>query len=315
MQSPFRKWMSALLALGCLAFSFSLWAAEKFASPEQAQQALVQALAGADPESALKKIFGPEASDLWTSGDAAQDQERRQAFLKRAAEQSSWSPLGKDRTVLLVGQDQWSFPIPLKRQGKSWAFDTKTGREEILNRRIGANELDAIAGAEDYARAQQEYFQQDRNGDGVKEYAQRFVSDPGQKNGLYWDSKDPRATSPVGPAIGQATIQDLPGGERRLIHHGYYFQALGEQSKKAPGGAKSFIQDGKQTQGFALLAYPMSYGSSGIMSFLVGPDGRVLQKDLGRGTAKTALKMTEYDPDSSWKPVHQISANRPIIKP
>lgn len=314
MKLNLQKTLRAFLALTCFGLSPALHALEKFASPELAQQSLVQAVSSADPEASLKKIFGGDASDLWTSGDPAQDQASKKAFLARLAEKSSWAPLGKDRTVLLAGNDNWSFPVPLQRQGKSWTFDTKTGREEILNRRIGGNELDAIAAAQDYARAQNEYFSQDRNGDGVKEYAQAFLSNPGEKNGLYWDSKDPRDTSPIGPAIGQVTIQDLPDGKKRLVYHGYYFEALSEQSKRAPGGAKKFIQDGKQTQGFGLVAYPVDYGRSGTMSFIVGKDGQVLQKDLGKRTAKVAAKMTDFDPDSGWKPAFQVSANRPIMK-
>ena len=302
-----RKTLSTLLALGCLALSPTLQAAEKFATPEAAQQSLVQAISSSDPQAGLKKI-------LWTSGDPTQDQEQRKAFLDRVAQKSSWAPLGKDRSVLYAGNDHWSFPVPLQRQGKSWAFDIKTGREEILNRRIGGNEIDAIAAAQDYARAQNEYYSQDRNGNGVQEYAQAFLSQPGQKDGLYWDSKDPRDTSPIGPAIGQVTIQDLPDGRRRLVHHGYYFETLSEQSKRGPGGAKKFIQDGKQTQGFGLVAYPVEYGRSGIMTFIVGSNGQVLQQDLGKRTEKEASGMKEFDPSSAWKPAYEVSANRPIIK-
>lgn len=264
---------------------------QKFSSPEVAVQSLVAAVKSPDTSEALQKMLGKEEKDLWTSGDPAADEAAKKRFLQRISEKQNIVAIRDDRSILYAGNDGWSFPIPLVKTGKDWSFDLKTGREEILNRRIGANENDAIEAAKDYVRAQKEYAQKDRDGNGIPEYAQKFISDPGQKNGLYWPSQDPQDASPVGPGIMEkATQVSGKNGENLLLYHGYYFRMLPTKEKDP-------------TKEPVLIGYPATWGNSGVMSFLVNPDGTILQKNLGKDTEKLAANPQEWTKDKSWKAV------------
>jgi len=204
----------------------------------------------------------------------------------------------------VIGKDDWPFPIPLVKKGDSWFFDTEKGREEVLNRRIGQNELSTIQTMLAIVDAQREYAVKDLDGDGVPEYARKFMSDPGKKNGLYWETKEGEELSPLGPAAAQAREEGYKkSGNKPIPFHGYYYRILESQGKNAAGGAYDYVVKGKMIGGFAVVAYPAKYGNSGVMTFLVNHDGVVYQKDLGKITAKTANAMKKFDPDSTWKKV------------
>ncbi len=288
--------LASALLFTSLSFLSSAAAQEKFPSPQAAGDALVQAAKTPDPTVSLEKIFGPGTKGLLSTGDPARDQENRARFLQRISEKRQWVDLGPNHSVLFAGNDGWSFPVPLARKDKDWSFDVVTGRQEILNRRIGADENDAIKAIKDYLRAQQEYARLNPGAGGAPQYAQKFISDPGQKNGLYWSGPD----SPVGPGILAAQAKDTaaPG---MLFHRGYYFRILKMQGKGAAGGAKPYVKDGKMSEGFALIAYPAKWSETGLMTFLVNQDGKILEKNLGKETPAFTLKLIAYDPDKTWK--------------
>jgi hypothetical protein len=205
-----------------------------------------------------------------------------------------------------VGKDDWPLPIPIRKKGSAWFFDTKAGKEEMLNRRIGRNELNTIDVLEAYVVAQREYAGKDRDGDGVYPYAQKFWSTPGKKDGLYWEAKEGEEASPFGPLSARAAQEGYKRKgkpEKPSPYYGYYFKILKAQGKNAPGGAYDYVVKGNMIFGFGLVAYPAKYGSSGIMTFIVNQEGVVYQKDLGKGTAKAAGSIKRYDPDPTWKKV------------
>jgi hypothetical protein len=216
-----------------------------------------------------------------------------------------WRRMPDGGQILLVGADNFPFPIPLKKNdGGQWFFDTAAGKDEILNRRIGRNELAIIEVCEAVADAEAEYFSGVHDGETTKQYALKFISDPGKQNGLYWKSPEGQPESPLGPLAAFATSEGYTAKpEGHTPFHGYYFRMLKGQGKNAPGGAKDYVVDGKMVGGFAFVAYPAEYGNSGVMTFMINQDGVVLQKDLGKTTTETATAMTEFDPDSSWSPV------------
>ena len=276
---------------------------ETFPSPEAAAQALVDAL-GKNDRGRLSAIFGPGSDAVISSGDDVADRAARSRFIKEYADRNTLEKAGEDKVILQVGNDDWPFPIPIVRNGSAWRFDTAAGKEEILNRRIGANELRVIELLDAYVAAQREYASRDRRGDGVYAYAQRIASTPETKDGLYWKAREGEEPSPLGPLAAEAGREGYArkGGSRNAApFHGYYFRILKGQGKHAPGGSYSYIVRGNMILGFAMVAYPARYGSSGIMTFLVNQDGVVYQKDLGKNTAKAADGMRTYDPDSSWK--------------
>ena len=279
---------------------------KSFASAEEAVKAAIAA-ARADTEQDLLAIFGPKAKDLISSGDPVADKQRREAFIKAYDEKNRLVGEGAAMT-LVVGSNDWPFPIPLVKKGEGWVFDTEKGREEVLNRRIGDNELSAIQVSLAYCDAQREYAQKDRDGDGLVEYAQKLRSDPGKKNGLYWEAKTGEEVSPLGPFAARAVKEGYAGSakaDKPAPYHGYYYRILSAQGKDAPGGAYSYLIKGNMIGGFALVAYPAEYGNSGVMTFIVNHDGKVFQKDLGEKTASAAAAMKEYNPDSSWAEVKQ----------
>jgi hypothetical protein len=278
--------------------------ARAFASPDDASNALVTAVKAGDRDG-LIAIFGPDSKEIIFSGDPVQDKNIGNAFAAGYDVMHRWRRMPDGGQILLVGADNFPFPIPLKKNdGGQWLFDTAAGKDEILNRRIGRNELAIIEVCEAVADAQAEYFSGVHDGETTKQYALKFISDPGKQNGLYWKSPEGQPESPLGPLAAFATSEGYTAKpEGHTPFHGYYFRTLKGQGKNAPGGAKDYVVDGKMVGGFAFVAYPAEYGNSGVMTFMINQDGVVLQKDLGKTTTETATAMAEFDPDSSWSPV------------
>jgi hypothetical protein len=285
-----------------------------FASPEEAVQALVAA-AKAKDQAAMNAIFGPERDKL-LSGDPVEDSNALERFAARLQTSATIEKVNDAKSTLLVGADHWPFPIPLVQAAGQWRFDTAAGIEEILNRRIGHNELSAIMTCRAYVIAQWEYFTQANNTseDSVAVYAQRFVSTPGKRDGLYWDTVGGQDPSPFGALVAEARGEGYGPGKqaatqgekpKRAPYHGYYFKILTRQGPHAPGGKFDYIINGHMIAGYALIAYPDKWGSSGIMTFIVSQQGRVYEKNLGPNTASLAEAITEYDPDPGWTLVKQ----------
>lgn len=272
-----------------------------FASPDQAGNALLEAAKSGD-QNALLAIFGPDSKDIVSSGDAVQDKATVDSFVAAYGTMHRWRKMMDDVQILLVGADNFAFPIPLKKNaGGQWFFDEVAGRDEILARRIGRNELAVIDVCAALADAQAEYFSQPRDGASTRQYAQRFISDAGKQNGLYWESLEGQPRSPLGPLVAFATGEGYSAKpSSHAPFHGYYFHVLNGQGSHAPGGAKNYMVDGKMIGGFAFVAYPAEYGNSGVMTFIINKDGVLLQKDLGKATAETAAAMSQFDPDASW---------------
>lgn len=273
-----------------------------FASPEDAGKALAEATK-ADNREALLAIFGPESKDYIYSGDAAEDKVSFEGFASDYDAMHRWRKLDDGSELLITGADNKAFPIPLKKNAAGqWYFDTAAGKEEIMARRIGRNELAAIDVCAAIADAQRQYFSQPH--DGAKQYAQKFISDEGKQDGLYWPSPEGQPKSPLGPLVVFATAQGFQAKpDAHQPFHGYYFKMLDKQGPDAKGGAKSYVVNGKMTGGFAVAAYPAKYGDSGIMTFLIDQSGVVYQKDLGKTTEEVAIAMTEFDPDKTWTAV------------
>jgi hypothetical protein len=298
--------IAALLLFVAMGDSESATVAQKtFASAEEAVKAAVAA-ARSDNDKEMLAIFGTQAKEVLFSGDAVADKQRRGEFLAAYDEKNRLVTEGEN-TILIVGKQDWPFPIPLVKKGQSWIFDTNKGKEEILNRRIGENELFTIQVMLAIVDAQREYAIKDRNRDGLLEYAQKFPSDPGKKNGLYWEAKQGEPQSPLGPIMTRARSEGYKGKPSTTPspYHGYYYRILTAQGKNAPGGAYSYLWRGKMIGGFAVVAYPAEYGNSGVMTFIVNHDGKVFQKNLGPNTASIARSMKEYDPDSTWTEVKE----------
>jgi hypothetical protein len=268
-----------------------------FNSPEAASDALISALKASD-EKALLEILGPDAKEIISSGDPAEDEATRTNIVKKYEEMHRLvkEPAG---TMLYIGAENWPTPIPLVDKGGVWYFNTDAGKHEILFRRIGQNEMSAIRVCQELVAAQNEYFAKEHN-----EYAQKFTSDEGQHDGLYWLGTDNQFESPIGPLVANA---GTGGGLAKDLHtppapfHGYLFRIITRQGKGAPGGAADYIVAGKMTGGFAFVAYPAEYRNSGVMTFIVGKDGVVYEKDLGKKTDIAAKSIKSYDPDKSWQ--------------
>jgi len=281
-----------------------------FSTPEEAMQAIAE-VAKAQDRGALTKILGPDADQL-LSGDAVEDNDDLEHFATAVQESAELRKNDEAKYTLVVGKNKWPFPIPIVKQGDQWLFDTKAGLEEILNRRIGDNELAAIATCRAYALAQWEYYTEgDWDHDDVAEYARKFTSSPGEHDGLYWETSESEKPSPLGKLVAAArtegyapqglTQRESRSNEARAPFHGYYLQILTRQGSHAPGGKYSYIINGNMIAGYALVAYPAKWGNSGVMTFIINQQGRVYEKNLGPNTAKTAGAMTQYDPDPSWK--------------
>jgi hypothetical protein len=307
----FVKRVRGLFPSGCfLTLTFALLACpvagqqsgqKTYTSPGEAADAMIAA-AKAGNTDALLQIFGPEGKDLLSSGDEVADKNGRNNIVQRYEQMHRLVREPDDTVTVYMGAENWPFPIPLVKKGNLWYFDTPAGKQEVLYRRIGKNELATIDVCHAIVDAQKQYESETHDGDTVKQYALKIVSDPGKHNGLYWKVAAGEPQSPIGPLIADAVSAGYTkkqGGSTPF--HGYIYKHLSSQGPAAPGGGKDYIVDGKMTGGFALLAYPAEYRNSGVMTFMVNQDGIVYQKDLGPDTAKIAASMAQYNPDPSWQ--------------
>jgi Protein of unknown function (DUF2950) len=266
-----------------------------FRSPASAAAALVDA-ARSDDLKEMSAILGPGGEDVVSSGDAVADNNAREDFTKRYDQMHRLAYNDKGQVILYVGADNWPLPIPIVKKGDGWVFDTADGKEELHYRRVGRNELYAIDVLQELADAQQDYSRSQQ------QFAQKILSDEGQKNGLYWPTSGTEPESPIGPLIADATAEGYkrdPSGKAAPFH-GYYYKVLTSQGSDAPGGAQDYLVDGKMTRGFAFLAYPAEYRDSGVMTFMINQDGVLVEKDLGPDTEKIAPGITSFNPDSTW---------------
>lgn len=294
--------LTVLFAAGLsVALTTGALAQKSFKTPQEAADALVAAARAGD-QKAIIAVLGSGGADIASSGDPVSDEQGRKAFVTGYDAKHSLETQG-DRAVIVIGTQDWPFPIPIVQKDGSWRFDTVAGREEILARRIGRNELAAIQSALAYVDAQDEYAEISRKATGSATYAQRIISNPGKKDGLYWPSAQGEPESPLGDTIAAATSQGYKIGGGRTPYHGYYYKILTRQGATAPGGALDYVVRGKMIGGHALVAYPAQYGNSGIMTFLVNHDGTVFEKDLGPKTAQIAEKLGSFNPDHTWKKV------------
>jgi DUF2950 family protein len=296
-----RSWSSGLAASAILLLlTWPAGAQQAFKSPEEAAAALAAAVKSGAKDDILK-VLGSNSEDTIDSGDDVADAQARQRFLAAYDAKHSVSVEGDRKAVLVLGPDDFPFPIPLTHEKAGWQFDGPAGRLEMLYRRVGQNELDAIQTCLAYVDAQNEYADKDRTGAGPGIYAQRIVSSPGQKDGLYWPSDN--NDSPLGELAAQASADGYKAGPEPHPYHGYYYRILTQQGSNAAGGALNYVVKGKMIGGFALVAYPAEYGNSGVMTFVVNHAGSIYQKDLGERTAAIAKQMTSFNPDQSWKKV------------
>jgi hypothetical protein len=280
-------------------------AQETFASPEEAAGALAAAASTYDVNRLLS-ILGPAGAPLISSGDEVADREGLGKFARMYQEKNAVVKEGEEKAVLEVGNDAWPLPIPLVKEADRWRYDTRQGAVEIIDRRIGKNELSAIQVCLAYVDAQREYAARDRDHDGLLEYAAKFMSEPGKKDGLYWQSAEGEESSPLGPLAARARKEGYArkkSGNQPSPYHGYFFKILKAQGKSAPGGAYSYVVKGKMIGGFALVGYPAKYGTSGIMTFIVNHDGTVYEKDLGKNTEALVQAMIAFDPDPTWRKI------------
>jgi len=277
---------------------------ETFKTPQAAAAALYTAAKNRDKPMALK-VLGPNSEDLFNTGDPQADAHNHQLFVDKYRQMHRVDSVGKQVDILYVGAENWPLPIPIRKSTAGWYFDSEGARAEILARRIGADELGAISICLAIVQAQKDYKAQLHDGDTVRQYAQHIASSDTKHDGLYWKTEGYQPKSPLGPRLALASYY---GGESAPAHsipyHGYFFKTLTAQGKDAPGGAMSYLDNGKLTKGFAVVAYPARYRVSGVTTFIVNQDGIVYQKDLGPDTGKIASSMSEYNPDSSWKPAN-----------
>jgi hypothetical protein len=303
--------LRSLLLMVSAATLFSIWGCDNnarptaakggpknFASPDDAGKGLYDAAKSGDQETVLA-IFGPANKELIYTGDAAEDKTSLAGFARAYQVMNRWRKLGDGSELLLVGADNQAFPVPLKSAAGQWYFDAAAGKEELIARRIGRDEIVAVDACGALAEAQQQYFAQKHGG--VKQYAQKFISDAGQQNGLYWQSPEGSARSPIGPLVAFASEEGITlTPDVAKPFYGYYFHRLDSQGAAAKGGAKPYVVNGKATGGFAYIAYPAKYDDSGVQTFIVNQDGMIYAKNLGKDTANLAKAMTEFNPDNSW---------------
>jgi hypothetical protein len=299
------------LMIGTLLCSAASVAAaqQAFKTPDEAASALVRAAKAGDMK-ALVTVLGPDGEDIVSSGDEVADQATREKFVAAYDAKHKIDMEGDSKAIMVIGQQDFPLPIPIVRKDGMWRFDTAAGLDEILFRRIGKNELDAIQATLAYVDAQNEYAEKDRTGAGINTYAQRIISQPGKKDGLYWPVSQGEEESPLGDLVAQATAQGYRVGGGRTPYHGYYFKILTKQGQAAPGGELDYVVNGKMIGGFALVAYPAEYRNSGVMTFIVSHAADVFQKDLGPNTARLAERMTSFNPDSTWQKVADTEPDR-----
>jgi hypothetical protein len=293
-----------LLILGIAGPAADAAAQRTFLTPEEAAVALLEVAKAGDAE-ATKALFGPEAAAVFYSGDAVDDANSRKWFVERASQKMGIEREDEDWAVVTIGKSEWPFAIPLHRVDGKWTFDLEEGKEELLDRRIGGNELSTIAVLRAFVDAQREYATEDLDGNGVHDYARRILSTEGQRDGLYWPTGEDEEPSPFGPLVAEAAIRGFKRttdtGER-APYEGYFFQLLTSQGARAPGGAMSYEEGGRLTKGVALVAWPAQYGVSGVKTFIVNQLGIVFEKDLGPDTGSAAPAIAAYDPDRTWSP-------------
>ena len=309
---------SGRMALGVLSISFVLGLGitpaalaqapgqKTFNSATLASDALAAAVQNHD-EAAMLAILGPSARDVISSGDPVADKNNQDSFVAKYRDSHQFASAPDGLTFLYIGTENWPTPIPLQHNGSQWFFDTDYGKQEILFRRIGFNELDVIKVCGAIADAQRDYFNALHDGASEHQYAQKFRSTAGTQDGLYWAVKGSQGESPLGPLVAQAASEGYEHTGQPHPFHGYYYRLLTSQGPNAPGGARSYVVAGKMTGGFALVAYPATYRDSGVMTFIVDQDGQVYQKDLGPDTARIAAAMVAYDPDATWQPASKAT--------
>jgi len=301
-----KRFLTMLILTSLLFAGFAKAADQKtFGSPEEAVQALLKASEDASQEEMLA-IFGPDGKDLVYSGDTVQDKARMQRFVKAYNTKHTLVSKDENTRILQVGANDWPMPIPIVNDGGQWRFDAAAGREELLYRRIGGNELGAIGACRGFIDAQKDYAAVSHDGLPAGLYASKLMSDPGKQDGLYWETKEDEPASPAGPFLAKAGGEGYgasAGSEQSEPYHGYFYRILKAQGKAAKGGAKSYVNEGKLTEGVALVAYPAQYKVSGVMTFIINQRGVVYQKDLGDKTLEIAGAMSEYNPDTTWTKV------------
>ena len=302
MNRAFAMLTALTAAIVVVASASAALAQQDYKTPEDAVAALLDAAKSGDEKAALT-VFGPDGIDIISSGDPVNDANQRQKFVAAYDAKHQIELKGSTHATLILGEKDWPFPVPLIKTKHGWEFDTDEGLQEILARRIGHNELATIQVCLAYVDAQDEYADKDRTGAGAGVYAQRFISETGKKDGLYWPAAQGEPESPLGDLFAKATSEGYKAGEGRTPYRGYYYKILTKQGPHAPGGALDYVVNGKMIGGFALVAYPAEYRNSGVMTFIVSHSGKVFQKDLGPDTADTAEKITAYDPGPGWKQV------------
>jgi hypothetical protein len=302
MQFTPRSWRLSAAFLTAVTFAPYAAAQQLFVSPEAAATAFVEAVR-ADDHKMAKAVLGPGGQEILSSGDEMQDATVRQLFLMAYDTTHKINAIGNDRAMLSVGEQGFVLPIPILKREKGWMFDAAAGREEILFRRIGRNELSTIQVCLAYVDAQREYANLMKAGGAPAAYAQRFVSSSGKKDGLYWPQASGGEASPMGEFVAMATMEGYRLAKKPQPFHGYYYKILTRQAATAPGGAADYVVDGHMIGGFALVAFPAEYGNSGVVTFLVNHDGTVFQKDLGARTSIAAERMTAFSPDHTWAKV------------
>ncbi len=309
-------WISLVLALGSTRAALAQEPGQKtFNSATEATDAFAAAVQNHD-EAAMLAILGPSGRDLISSGDRVADRNNQDAFATKYRASHQFAAAGDGRTFLYIGPENWPTPIPLQKNGSQWYFDTAYGKQEILYRRIGSNELNVIKVCAAIADAQRDYYAALHDGASEHQYAQRFRSTAGTQDGLFWEVKaGAQPESPLGPLVAEAASEGYQhhatGSPAPHPFHGYIYRMLTSQGANAPGGARNYIVDGKMTGGFALVAYPVSYRDSGVMTFIVNQDGQIYQKDLGPNTDQIASEMVAYNPDATWQPVSKATDAAP----
>jgi hypothetical protein len=311
------KWLSisiciiaaAVLLLGASLAAFAAGTSQRsFTSPEEAVKSLVAAVR-ADDVKEMMAILGPGSKELVSSGDEMADRVGREKFLKAYDQKTRLEVLSPDKMTLCTGDDDWPMPIPIVKKGTKWVFDIRAGKQEILNRRIGRNELHVMDVIHAYVDAQHEYATKDCRGAGAVEFAQMLVSTEGKRDGLYWEAKEGEEESPLGPLVAQAAKEGYANANLSPFH-GYYFRILKGQGKRANGGAYNYVVKGKMILGFALVAYPAEYGNSGIMTFMVSQEGTIYQKNLGKETKRRAEAIKLFNPDKTWRKVEEATKQK-----
>jgi len=277
---------------------------KSFVTPEEAAQQFAAAVRSGDSR-VLIEILGPDARAIIASGDPVEDSKARGRFTRAYDEANKLERTGDAKAILSVGRDEWPFPIPIVKDAAGWRFDTKQGKDEILNRRIGRNERHAIQAALAYVDAQREYYARNPQGDKLLQYAQKFLSASGKRDGLYWPARASEQPSPLGPGYAAARAEGYgkDSSGKPSPYHGYVYRILKGQGPEARGGAYDYLAQGRMIGGFALVAYPAEYGNSGVMTFMVNHDGTVYEKDLGPDTGRVARKVSRFNPDKTWKPL------------